>query len=118
MFKKTITGELALWHEYWLNKKQLPMTPIDALKRCDYDCFPSTNILLNLLTTLPATTASAERNFSSLRRTKTWMRSRISEDRLNGLAVLHAHRNITIDSDDVIDVFSKSNRRLDFAIYI
>jgi len=116
IFEKRITGELTLWHEYWLNEKQLPVTHIDALKRCDYDCFPEINILLNILVTLPATTASAERNFSSLRRIKTWMRTRISEDRLNGLALLHAHRDITINSEDVIDVFAKSNRRLDFVI--
>lgn len=60
------------------------------------------------------TTASAERSFSSLRRIKTWMRTKISEDRLNRLALLHAHRDITLNSDDVIDVFAKSNRRLDF----
>ncbi|XP_022160727.1 uncharacterized protein LOC111026843 [Myzus persicae] len=116
IFEKRITGELTLWHEYWLNEKQLPVTHVDALKRCDYDCFPEINILLNILLTLPATTASAERNFSSLRRIKTWMRTRISEDRLNGLALLHAHRDITINSEDVIDVFAKSNRRLDFVI--
>ena len=92
------------------------MTHIDALKRCDYDCFPEINILLNILVTLPATTASAERNFSSLRRIKTWMRTRISEDRMNELALLHAHRDIPINSEDVIDVFAKSNRRLDFVI--
>ncbi|KAE9537023.1 hypothetical protein AGLY_006830 [Aphis glycines] len=116
IFEKRITVELTLWHEYWLNEKQLPVTHIDALKRCNYDCFPEINILLNILVTLPATTASAERNFSSLRRIKTWMRTRISEDRLNGLALLHAHRDITINSEDVIDVFAKSNRRLDFVI--
>jgi len=44
------------------------------------------------------------------------MRTRISEDRLNGLALLHAHRDITINSEDVIDVFAISNRRLDFVI--
>ncbi|CAI6362480.1 unnamed protein product [Macrosiphum euphorbiae] len=116
IFEKRISGELTFCHEYWLNEKQLPVTHIDALKRCDYDCFPEINILLNILVTLPATTASAERNFSSLRRIKTWMRTRISEDRLNGLALLHAHRDITINSEDVIDVFAKSNRRLDFVI--
>lgn len=31
-------------------------------------------------------------------------------------ALLHAHRDITINSEDVIDVFAKSNRRLDFVI--
>lgn len=86
IFEKRITGELTLWHEYWLNEKQLPISNIDALKRCDYEFFPEINILLNILVPLLATTVPAERNFSSLRRIKTWTRTRISEDRLNGLA--------------------------------
>lgn len=49
----------------------------------------------------------------------TWMRSRISDERLNRLVSLHSHRNIVI-SHEIIDIFSqlKCNRRLDFVIYI
>lgn len=91
------------------------MTPIDPLKRCDYNCFPRIKIFFKYTCNItPATTASAERNFSLLQRIKTKMRSRTKEDQLNGLDSLHAHRDITINSENVNDVFAKSKRWLDF----
>lgn len=116
ILESTLTGEFELWHNYWLQEEQLPSSPLEALKKCDSECFSGIYVLLKILTTLPATGATAERNFSSLRRIKTWMRSRISEERLNGLALLHAHREVIINHDEVIDIFAQSNRRLDFVI--
>lgn len=51
--KKYITRDIAFWYDYWLNKKPLCITPIDALKRCDHDLFSGINILLNILITYP-----------------------------------------------------------------
>jgi len=45
---------------------------------------------LKVLTTLPVTTASAERTFSMLRRFKTRLRSTMAEDILTGLALMLA----------------------------
>ena len=41
-----------------------------------------------LFATLPVTVASAERSFSKLKIIKTYLRSTISQDRLDGLALL------------------------------
>ncbi|KAE9524156.1 hypothetical protein AGLY_015521 [Aphis glycines] len=109
----------SIWHNNWLQDKQLPSLPLEALKRCDPDCFSGIYLLTKILITLLATGATAERKFSSLRRIKTWMRSRISEERLSGLALLHAHRDAEINHDEVIDIFAQStNRRLDFLIFL
>ncbi|KAL4082395.1 hypothetical protein QTP88_029993 [Uroleucon formosanum] len=110
IFESSIIGEFELWHNYWLQEEQLPSSPLEAIKQCDPDLFSGINVWLKILITLPATGATAERNFSSLRRVKTWMRSRISEERLNGLALLHAHRDVIINHDEVIDIFAQSNR--------
>jgi len=83
IIESSIIGEFELWHNYWLQEEQLPSSPLEAIKRCDPDLFSGIHVLLKILITLPATSATAERNFSSLRRVKTWMRSRISEERLN-----------------------------------
>jgi len=91
-------------------------TSLEAFNRCDSETFPIVYNLLHMLLTLPVTSATAERNFSSLRRLKTWMRSRMSEERLNGLALLHCYRNVNINYDDVIDELAKSNRRNEFVI--
>jgi len=38
----------------------------------------------------------------------------MTDERLNGLAQLFVHRDITLDYDAVIDEFGTSNRRLQF----
>ncbi|KAF0752819.1 protein FAM200B-like, partial [Aphis craccivora] len=93
---------------------EIPKTSLEAFERCDSETFPIVYNCFLILLTLPATSATAERNFCSLRRLKTWMRSRISEERLNGLALLNCYRNISIDCEEVIDEFAKSKRRKDF----
>ena len=50
--------------------------------------------LLRLYLTIPATTATAERSFSSLRRIKTYLRSTMTEQRLNNILLLHAHKEM------------------------
>ena len=54
---------------------------------------PNVERLLRLLLVLPASSATAERSFSSLRRLKTWLRSRMTQRRLNDVAVLHVHKD-------------------------
>lgn len=58
--------------------------------------------------TLGVTSASAERSFSSLRRVKTYLRSTMTNDRLNHLALLSIEREISssIDMDNVINKFA------------
>jgi len=43
--------------------------------------FPSITIVLDIFLSLPATSCTAERSFSSLRRVKTWLRSTTGKDR-------------------------------------
>ena len=50
---------------------------------------------LRLLLLIPATTCSAERSFSSLRRLKTYLRNNMTPSRLNNLAVLNIHKDVT-----------------------
>ena len=51
--------------------------------------------LLQLMNVLPATTATAERSFSSLRRLKTYLRTTMSPQRLNHLMILFVHKDQT-----------------------
>ena len=51
--------------------------------------------LFQLMYVLPATTATAERSFSSLRRLKTYLRTTMSPQRLNHLMVLFVHKELT-----------------------
>jgi hypothetical protein len=49
--------------------------------------------LVRLLLVNPASSATSERSFSSLRRLKTYLRSTCSQQRLNHLAICHAHKD-------------------------
>ena len=52
---------------------------------------------LKLIIVIPATNAVSERSASVLRRVKTYLRSTMSQLRLNNLLVLHAHKDKTDD---------------------
>ena len=60
---------------------------------------PDVQKLIQLLTVQPATTCTPERTFSALRRLKSWLRSTMSQKRLNSLAVLSVHRQKCADLD-------------------
>ena len=59
--------------------------------------------MLKLLLVSPASSAEAERSFSALRRLKTWLRSTMTETRLNAVAVCHVHQQ-KLDDNNVISI--------------
>ena len=63
--------------------------------------------LVKLLLTAPATSCTAERSFSMLRRLKSYLRTTITQERLNHTAVLatHANETMALDRDALIQDF-------------
>ena len=59
--------------------------------------------LLHIILTVPVTTSTAERSFSTLRRLKTYLRSTMTRTRLNNLMMLHIHKDRT-DKLDICDI--------------
>ena len=59
--------------------------------------YPNVIELIRNVLVPPASSVQAERSFSALRRLKTWLRSTMSESRLNSVAVCHVHRS-TMDA--------------------
>ena len=55
--------------------------------------FPAVRKAILIALTLPATSCTVERSFSTLRRVKTWLRSTMSDSRLSGLCMLSVHRD-------------------------
>jgi hypothetical protein len=45
-------------------------------------------------------------------RLKTWLRSKMGQDRLCGLAVLHIHREINTSVDDIINRFASIKKKI------
>ena len=49
-----------------------------------------------------------------MRRLKTYARSTMVSERLNGIALMHVHQEIVLDIEKVIDLFFTKNIRLAF----
>lgn len=104
-------GEIILWKMHWtkqLNNQPKISTAIQSYAeaaRSGY--FPNISQLLLILAVLPVTTCTCERLFSTLKRIKTYLRSTMGENRLNGLALLNIHKEIDVKPEDVLDLFSK-----------
>ncbi|XP_022003071.1 zinc finger MYM-type protein 1-like [Helianthus annuus] len=65
-----------------------------------------------VLLTIPVTVASAERSFSKLKLLKTYLRSTMSQERLNGLATISIESEIldTMDYKELIESFASKKR--------
>ncbi|KAK0152297.1 Zinc finger MYM-type protein 1 [Merluccius polli] len=61
--------------------------------------FNQVETLLRLLLVIPASSSEAEQSFSALRRLKTWLRSSMTQMRLNHAAVCHVHQDMLDDVD-------------------
>ncbi|CAA0823159.1 hAT dimerisation domain-containing protein / transposase-related [Striga hermonthica] len=84
---------LELFSELQLLRKALPdglSKPVEVLEYIKnlYHGFPNAWVAYRILLTIPVTVASAERSFSKLKLIKNYLRSTMSQDRLNGLTML------------------------------
>ena len=61
---------------------------------------------LSVLNSMPVSTASTERSFSMMRRVKSYLRSTMSIERLSGIAMLHAHKDMRVDTEAVVNDFA------------
>ena len=108
--------EFMRWRSYWLHHEgnSLPYNTLDVLLSAKEIHTYSSLEVLQTLTAGQVTTATNERSFSSLRYLETYLWLTTKENRLNGLVLLFVHRDLNINFKDVIDEFSRKNRRLNF----
>lgn len=86
---------------------------LQILENCNQVYFPIIKHLLTVLATLPVTTASVERSFSTMKRVKTLPRSVMKDERLSALAMISINWDISVKPDTVIDIMAaKKSRRL------
>ena len=69
--------------------------------------------LLRIYLTIPLSTSTAERAFSTLRRLKNYLRSTMTQERLNHAIILHTHKGMTdeIDLKQIATDFVNKNER-------
>ena len=117
--ERLMNSQMDLWETFWSSKrdiKNLPTRISDTLKQKDPLIFPNIFTLLKILAVLPVTTCSCERSIFVLRRIETYLRSTMTQERLNGLALLHIHRNIELKVSGIIDLFAQKHpRRLELS---
>jgi hypothetical protein len=84
------------------------------------DSYPNVStgyrILFTVSVPVPVPVASAKRSFSKLKLLKNYLRSTLSQERLNSLATLCIEKRLLdeIDINTIIDDFASRNVRRDF----
>eukprot|EP00102_Acyrthosiphon_pisum_P015637 XP_008186298.1 PREDICTED: uncharacterized protein LOC103310290 [Acyrthosiphon pisum] len=100
-----------------LPKEQLPKSIKDmcvTLKNEGFeDIYIYVNIALRMYLCCSVSNCSSERSFSALKRIKSYLRSRMTDERLNSIAILNIESDITkgLDYDDIINEFSSFKAR-------
>ncbi|KAL4098876.1 hypothetical protein QTP88_023394 [Uroleucon formosanum] len=110
--KLAAVGEIKTWQQKCVKTQVFPKNALYALQECNETIYPSTLKLLQILATLPVTTTSSERSFSTLKRFKTYLRNMTCENRLNGLALLNIYREIILQPEDVLNKLAIKTRRI------
>ncbi|XP_068115177.1 uncharacterized protein [Hyperolius riggenbachi] len=93
------------------------MTPLELLSFLQEkqlnETHPNMWIALRIAATSLVTGASADRSYSKLKLMKNYLKSTMSQDRLNGLAMMSINRDVsrTISYDDVINDFAAKKTR-------
>ena len=108
------------WYDYWeMMKESSSINEKENisffLKDCEF--YPTVKKSIIIYMTIPPTTCSTERTFSTLRHVKTWLRSTMCENRLSGLCMLSLHRKKIEDlhlAEKVVDEFGKNKIKLQF----
>jgi hypothetical protein len=99
---------LNIVHATNFGHKQLnPIELLNHLQKTNLaNMFSNLCIALRLFLTIPATVASAERSFSTLKKVKNVLRSTMTQQRLSSLGVLAVKAQMakTIDMDGTIDL--------------
>ena len=86
--------------------QHLPISPSAAIKECDAELYPNLRILLQIVSTIPATSCECERSASALRRLNNYLRASMGKERMANLALLHIHYDKQMDVNRVVDIYS------------
>jgi hypothetical protein len=86
-------AEMVRWKCKWQNVTEKPSTLIDTLKHAKPELYSNIHRAVKVLLTMPVTSATAKRSVSAIKRIKTYLRSTMVEDRLNGLSLMRPSRD-------------------------
>lgn len=85
--------EIELWQNEWFSKgfntEQLKDVELSEVLEVAIDMYPAITKALYISLSQPCTTCTIKTSFSTLRRVKTWLRSTMGGNRLNGKNFVH-----------------------------
>ncbi|KAK3091798.1 hypothetical protein FSP39_022710 [Pinctada imbricata] len=115
--KRDFVRELTEWRRQCKTPAEktsdIPQDLLGLFNIVDEDTYPNVKRLLHIACVLPITTCEAERSFSGLRRIKSYLRSTMHEERLTGLALMHLHHSMEIDTNEIVQkIITQQNRRM------
>ncbi|WAR31271.1 P52K-like protein [Mya arenaria] len=84
-------NEVRRWKARWqlMDENDKPSTLGETVASTNPDLYKGVYTVLTILLTMPASSATAERSFSVMRRVKTYLRSTMRTERMTGLALMH-----------------------------
>lgn len=92
----------------------------DGIKKIvNQEVFPNFYKLMQVALTIPVSSATCERSFSSMRRLKNWMRTSMVQQRFTNLSVINIERDLAnkIVPEEILNTFAKIDRRLCLTLY-
>jgi len=109
-----VQAEFVRWQSMWQDvpASDRPTDCLLALAACNKMFYPYIRDLLQIFASLPVSTATPERTFSAMKILKTYLRSRLTDENMQGLSMAYIHKDISIDIVEVINHFALKNRRL------
>ena len=108
----TFDNEISWWKARWaLAEGEKPNNLEDILSFTIGGPYPNVTTVLTILLTMPVSTATRERSFSTMGRVKTYVRTTTLTERVSSLALMHAYREMPIDLESVIIDFCASKPR-------
>jgi hypothetical protein len=112
--ENNLTSELRILQMTLPNRSMSAMEIFEFVRRMD--CYPNIFVAYQILFTIPITVATAERSFSKLKLLKNYLRSTMSQERLNGLATLCIEKKLLddVNIEAIIDDFASRNVRRHF----
>ena len=84
---------------------------ISAVKKTKSILFPNIHTILRIILTLPVTTCTCKRSISVLNRVKSFNGTTQLDDRLTGLCIICAYRDVETNWDKVVNTFANNNPR-------
>ncbi|CAI6356558.1 unnamed protein product [Macrosiphum euphorbiae] len=101
------------------NKDSGPCRPIlteykKGKGKINKEAFPNLYKLLQIAITIPISSATCERSFSSMRRIKNWLRTSMLQQRFSDLSILNIERDLSnkIQTETVLDRYNTKTRKI------